>query len=131
MKAYGVGLRVPSASLEHSGQNGPGRPGGALAATLSSVPTWDGGSRLRRTNKPQDPNQPGQPSEVIAIFQAPVAWIAIQVRGEKPDSHRSSAAAEAVPDPSGDHGQIALAEAARAEHHHLLVEPRRIGEHRR
>ena len=42
-----------------------------------------------------------------------------------------SAAAEEVPDASGDHGRIALAEAARPEHHHLLVEPRGIGEHRR
>jgi hypothetical protein len=42
-----------------------------------------------------------------------------------------SATAEEVPDASGDHGRIALAEAARPEHHHLLVEPRGIGKHRR
>jgi putative transposase len=47
----------------------------------------------------------------------------------KPGNAAPSAAAEEVPDTSGDHGRIALAEAARPEHHHLLVEPRGIGKH--
>jgi hypothetical protein len=80
-------------------------------------------------------------ADQVAIENGAVAWSTSGVATPTPrrplrvasaDSDRDhGVAAKEVPDASGDHGRIALGEAARPEYHHLLVEPRGIGEHRR